>query len=291
MDILYITHFLNGFLMILMPLILGIYLARKFRLGWRLWWIGAATFVLSQIGHLPFNFALGLLFERNLLPTPPESWRLPFSAILLGLSAGLWEESARYITYRWWAKEARSWRTGLMLGTGHGGIEAIILGVLVLFTYANMVYAQNVDLTQLVPAAQLSTAQHQLETYWSAPWGVSLLGALERAFTIPFHLSASLLILQVFVRRQWRWYWFSVGWHTAINTLAVFAVSRWGAYATEAIIGCSVVIDLGIIFLLRKPEPKPADIAPAPLPDVGTELLILPPIEESPENLEETRYN
>ena len=48
-------HFLNGLLMILMPIGLGLWLEKRLRLGWRLWWIGAATFVLSQVGHIPFN--------------------------------------------------------------------------------------------------------------------------------------------------------------------------------------------------------------------------------------------
>jgi len=35
---------------------------------------------------------------------------------VLGLTAGLCEESARYIGYRWLIKQARRWRDALMLG-------------------------------------------------------------------------------------------------------------------------------------------------------------------------------
>jgi uncharacterized membrane protein YhfC len=51
-DTSFIAHLLNGLLMILLPIGLGIYLTRKLSLGWRLWWIGAGTFVLSQVGHI-----------------------------------------------------------------------------------------------------------------------------------------------------------------------------------------------------------------------------------------------
>jgi len=91
LDNLFFTHLLNGFLMILLPVGLGVYLTRKLSLGWRLWWIGAGTFVLSQVGHIPLNFVLTALFQRGLLPKPPMTWKPIFYAVVLGLSAGLWE--------------------------------------------------------------------------------------------------------------------------------------------------------------------------------------------------------
>ena len=65
MDLLTITHFLNWLLMIAMPILLGIYLTEKFHLGWRLWLIGAATFVISQVFHIPFNtYILNPVIEK-----------------------------------------------------------------------------------------------------------------------------------------------------------------------------------------------------------------------------------
>jgi uncharacterized membrane protein YhfC len=142
---------LDAILMIALPVGLGIWLERKFHLGWGLWWIGAATFIFSQAGHIPFNIGLTALFKRGILPTPPVAWLPAFNATFLGLSAGLWEELARYAAYRWWAKEARSWRRGVMLGAGHGGIEAILGGILVLVGFVNMMAIRNVDLSSLVP--------------------------------------------------------------------------------------------------------------------------------------------
>ena len=47
------------------------------------------------------------------------------------------------------------------------------------------------DLATLVPSEQLALAQQQVSAYWSTPLGLSLLGAVERAFTIPFHIACS----------------------------------------------------------------------------------------------------
>ena len=96
MNYLYLTHLLNGILMLLLPVGLGVYLSRRYQFGWRLWWIGAGTFLLSQIGHIPFNILVSILFQREVLPTPPENIQLVFNALFLGLSAGLGVHLSRF---------------------------------------------------------------------------------------------------------------------------------------------------------------------------------------------------
>ncbi len=294
MDLPLITHLLNGLLMIAIPVGLGFYLTRRFRLGWRLWWIGAATFVLSQIGHIPFNWFLTRLFESGALPAPAATWRPAFNAIVLGLSAGLWEELTRYAVYRWWAKDARSWNKGVLLGAGHGGIEAIILGALVLYTFMNMVALRNTDLSQVVPASQLALAQQQVATYWSSSWLLSILGAVERTFTIPCQIAFSVLVLQAFTRGKFRWVWLAILWHATLDSSAVYFSVAWRAYpwwpyAIEGLIAIGALISLGIIFALRQPEPaEPVEMAPLTAP---ANKLVLASIEETSENLDKTRYN
>ena len=289
--ILYLTYPINGLLMIALPIGLGVFLTKKFGLGWRLWWIGGATFVLSQVGHIPFNLGLTQLFKLGILPSPPTSWKMPFNAVVLGLSAGLWEETARYFMYRWWAKDARSWRKGLLTGAGHGGVEAILLGGLVLFTYVEMLALRGVDLSQLVPADQLGLAQSQMAAYWSAPWYATLLGALERAFTIPTQIALAVIVLQAFTRRQIRWLWIAVGWHAAADAITVMGLSLWGPYIVEGLIGCISLISVWVIFALRSPEPdEPEETEALASPELAT-APHLTLVEETPENLDRTRYN
>lgn len=73
---LYLTHALNALLMIALPVALGIFLTRRFHLGWRLFFIGAATFILSQVGHIPFNLLVGSLYQRGVFPIPPPPGKL-----------------------------------------------------------------------------------------------------------------------------------------------------------------------------------------------------------------------
>jgi uncharacterized membrane protein YhfC len=294
MDLLVITHFLNGFLMIAMPIVLGIILTEKFHLGWRLWLIGAATFILSQVFHIPFNtWVLNPILLR-LQPALQGNLGKLVIALLLGLSAGVFEETARYAMYRWWAKDARSWHKGILAGAGHGGIEAIILGLLVLLAYLNLMAYRNVDLSKLnLTLDQLSIARQQIQAYWNAPWFATLLGAVERAFTIPFHIAASVMVLQVFTRRPGRqqigWLGLAILYHTLMDGSIVYVAGRWGGFAAEAVLAATVVLDLLIIFGLRQPEPepvqKPISIIPAEVPTYTPK-----PVEETSENLENTRF-
>jgi uncharacterized membrane protein YhfC len=288
MNILYVTYALDGLLMIAMPIALGIFLTRKFELYGRLWWIGAAVFVLSQVGHIPFNAYVvnPLLNNLNSSAVLPSIAMLIVGALILGLSAGLWEELFRYAMFRWWAKDARSWGSGLLVGTGHGGAEAIILGLLVLYNFINMIAVRNMDISTLVPADQLATVQAQITAFWSAPWYYTLLGALERLFTIPAQICFAVLVLQTFTRKQWFWVWLAVGFHALTDAAVVVAQNLLNAYLTEAIIGVFGVLSVLIIFRLRQPEPSvdPGPAVPSSAPFIPKS------VEETVENLDKSRY-
>lgn len=286
MDILFWAHLLNGLLMIAMPIGLAIYLTRRWKLGWGLWFIGAGTFILSQVGHIPFNSAAGALLNRTAMVNWSKPNQLIFNAIFLGLSAGLFEELFRYGMFRWWAKDARSWRKGVLAGAGHGGVEAIILGILVLYSFMQLAAYRNVDLAAIVPAAQLEVAQGQITTYWSATWYASLLGALERFFTIPVQIAFSVIVMQTFTRKQWFWVWLAVLYHALIDASVVYLLQPLGMYGVEALAGGFAVLSVIIIFSLRQPEPdnpQPVSVSPMPMPK-------LEPMEETPDNLDNSKY-
>ena len=252
---------LNALLMVCLGLGLGVWLARRRRLPWGLFGIGAATFVVSQVAHIPFNsLVLGRLIDALGWTDPASTGALIGVSVLVGLSAGVFEEGARYLMYRFWAKKARSWDEALMIGAGHGGIEAILLGLLAAYALLQALALRGVDLATVVPASQIETARLQLETYWAAPWYGALLGALERLFAICLHLSLSVLVLQCFTRRQWLWLPTAIGWHAFVDAAAVAALSRFGPYWTEALVGLMALISLAIVYSLRQPtaaEPPP----------------------------------
>ncbi len=279
-------YVLSSILMIAMPLLLGWWIARTRHASWRLFLIGMVTFIGSQLLHIPFNW---LVLQRlQLLPTDTSTLsNLIILALFLGFSAGVFEEGARYLAYRFWATDARSWGAGLMLGAGHGGVESIVVGLSVGVNAVALGAISQGGLQGLVPAEQMSLVNDQIAAMLAAPLSLIMLGPLERAFAISAHLALSLLVMQVFVRRQIGWLFLAILWHALLDAVAVFSVATWSPYITEALVGVIALLSVGIIFWLRTPEPVEPELEPLPpaepvLPQSG-------PV--SSESLEKSKYS
>jgi uncharacterized membrane protein YhfC len=278
-------YFVSGSLMIAMALLLGWWIHRVRGARWGLFAIGAVTFVASQVLHVPFNWLV--LQQWQLIPSDVTvRANLVILALFLGLSAGVFEESARYLVMRFWAKDARTWGTGLMLGAGHGGIEAFLLGASLILNAIVLGTIYQGSSSALVPAEQLFLVERQIEAMLTAPFLLVMMGPLERVFALCAHLAMSLLVMQVFVRGQIRWLGFSILWHTLLNAIAVFAIVTWNPYITEALIGVFALLSLGIVFWLRTPEPVEPELEPLPeLEPVGRVTAV------SPDALEKSKYS
>jgi uncharacterized membrane protein YhfC len=260
MDILFFVYLVNALSMFAIPLGLAIYLTRTWKLGWRLWFIGAATFILSQVGHFPFLWLASLVLNSpSLIDTilhMSPSGLIIFNGVFVGLAAGLFEELFRYGMYRWWAKYARSWHTGILTGTGHGGVEAIIAAGLALYTFLHLAAYRNIDLSTVIPAAQLNVTQAQVAAYWSTAWYDALLPSFERLSTIIIQISLAVLVLQTFTRKQWFWVWLAVLYHAFIDFFTVpVAAGYFSKYGAEVILGGFAILSVIIIFALRRFEP------------------------------------
>jgi len=62
LSVAYVISFLG---MIVLPILLGIYLARKFKLSWKPLLAGALTFIASQVLHIPFLYGLTAAFKNG----------------------------------------------------------------------------------------------------------------------------------------------------------------------------------------------------------------------------------
>ncbi len=250
-------------LMFATPVILGVLLQRRWALPWKLLLIGAATFIASQVVHLPLNAGLTVLFRQDWMPNPPDTWGPAFNAIVLGLTAGLCEESARYLVYRFWLKEARSWRQAVLFGVGHGGIESIMTGLLVLVTVLNAVALRNVDPTTLgLPPDQATEAARQVAEFWRMPLYMPLLAGAERLMSILFHLSAAALVLQAFRKRQIWPLPAAIAWHTTVNAVPLYVNGTWGPVAAEGSLAVLSLVSVAILWVTRRWEQL--SVAPPP---------------------------
>jgi len=192
------------------------------------------------------------MFNNGILPSPPEAWNTIFNAVLLGLLAGIFEETARYILFKFSLKNARTWNEGVLVGAGHGGVEAILLGVLAVFTVVNMVVLRNVDLSTMgIPADQLSLAKQQVDAFWAAPAYTGLLGFMERIFAICLHISLSVMVLYSVAYKKPIWFWMAMLWHAFVDAAAVYLMPVIGAVAVEGVVAVMAIVSLAILFGLR----------------------------------------
>jgi uncharacterized membrane protein YhfC len=288
-----LVRLLNALLMLAAPLALGAYVARRVGMGWRLFFVGAATFIGSQVLHIPFNlWVLAPRLGAAGLAQATEGLPLLILALAYGLSAGVFEEGARYLVYRFWIKDTRRWREAVQFGVGHGGAEAIILGGLAVIAFFQLTAMRDTDLVALVPAERLELARAEIEAYWAAPWYEALAGAVERALALCLQTSFAVLVLQVFTRKSPFWLFAAILWHAVVDALAVVGVVRqWSIYTIEGAVGVMALISLAALFALRpREEGDKAKEKEAPEPQAVVRR-DEPPIQAvPPERLEDSRY-
>jgi uncharacterized membrane protein YhfC len=181
----------------------------------------------------------------------PEGFAPYFNAIVLGLLAGLFEETARWIGYKILKKSGDSFGASLTLGAGHGGIEAMLIGGLVLVTLVSMMALRATDPGSLpLPADQVALAQTQLQAYWSTPWFLPFAGAVERIGALMLHISLSIMVWLAVSFRKPLWFWIGVLYHAIVDGVVVlmssFEVNIW---IIEAFL---IVIAAVVLFLMLR---------------------------------------
>ena len=242
---------LSVLIMLILPIVLVVYLTRKFSLSWKLALAGALTFIVSQIFRIPVVYGLTALFQSGAISIP-AAWTAVFNAIVLGLLAGIFEETARWILFKSGIKNTKTWNEGVLVGAGWGGVESFLLGLVGIATIANMVAMRNADLAALgVPAEQLELVKQQVAAFWSTPIYMAFMGAIERVFAICLHLSLSVMVLYSVVYKKPMWFWIALLWHALVDAVAVYFAPIVSTLAIEGIVGVFAAISLWIMFTMR----------------------------------------
>jgi uncharacterized membrane protein YhfC len=249
MDIMQLAYIANPIFIFLMAIGLGFYFIRRYHLGWRLFFVGGATYLGAQIVSL---LLLGLIQGQIQSLSPTIIMELTLTLLFVIFLYGI-EEGVRYAMYRWWAKDARSWAEGLVIGAGHGGVEIIIIGLAALAMVVQLIPLRNADLATIVTAEKLEAATKLVTDYWSKPWYAALVDTVRCALTLPIQLSCSLLVLQVFLRKQYRWLGYAIGWHT-LATSPLFFAGYWvdiEAYIYVPLLFMAVATLVSVMMILR----------------------------------------
>ncbi|WP_394230040.1 YhfC family glutamic-type intramembrane protease [Bacillus thuringiensis] len=190
--------------------------------------LGVLAFVVSQILiRIPIlNYLNGTSTDFQMFSvTQPV-----LLVLLLSLSAGIFEEIARFIAMRYFMKQ-RDWQSGFLFGAGHGGIEAVlIVGIPVISLLLSQTVIQNGD------------------SYY--------FGGIERIFATVLHIGLSFIVLQAVVQKKFRYVVFAILIHGAVNTLAgiipQYVPGTNGIVAVEVAIAISAVLVFSHSFILKR---------------------------------------
>jgi uncharacterized membrane protein YhfC len=249
---------------ILFPLGLALWIARRWRVSWKFFGYGALIFLVFQLlTRVPAVQILQPLLASTLQQSP---WYKYGWFVLLALTAGLFEEGGRYLGYRFlWKKEGKNWSRALMYGAGHGGLESMVLvGGLTILGVINAVVIFQID-PAMLPADQAQLIYQAREMIALTTWWLPLLAMLERLMAMAIQVALSVLVLQVFTRSRFHWWWIALGYHALVDLVAVLvsdgvsgALPEWAAaLVTEAAILPFALFSLWLIWRLR---PRTAEV-------------------------------
>ena len=221
MTVLFYTLFI--LFILLFPIGVAIAYRHYFNVPWWLFIVGIVTFVGSQVMHIPLNNWLTQLgFITDLSKESSDLWR---TALVLGMTAGISETAARAIGFGiiQMKRPLNQKADSLFVGLGHGGIEAMLLGgVLLAATISSLLSLRGANLAELaIPASDLPLLETQLAAIESITI-TNFVPFFERLIAMTLHIVLSLLVWQAFTKRNWLYAIAALLYHTFVDGTAVY---------------------------------------------------------------------
>lgn len=230
---------INALIGIVAPFLLAWWIVKRFKAGLKSVLTGAGVFVL-------FALILESIVHQIVLKGPNGAVIIGntyYYALYGGLMAGLFEEAGRFLSMKFLLKkESPAASTAIAYGTGHGGIELLIIfGATMISNLAisALINSGNLDvLLATVPEANRAQVQAQLEGLQTLTVGTLLFGLWERVSAIILQVGLSIIVWTA-VRKGGKWLWLfpaAILLHALVDALAVIISKSVGMLATEIVV-------------------------------------------------------
>lgn len=156
--------------------------------------IGAACFIL-------FALVLEQILHMVMLPLVTGS---TVAFVIYGtLAAGVFEETGRFLTCKFFMKKRSDNADAVMLGLGHGGIEAVILLGITMASYLSAAIMLNsmgfdafAEMSQANTPELIELLKSQIDTIAACSLPQVLLSILERICAMTLHVSMSVVVMK-----------------------------------------------------------------------------------------------
>jgi|GEM_PF-915262 uncharacterized membrane protein YhfC len=228
-----------------LPIAGGFWLNKKLGTPWQMITYGVLGYFIVQV-------LVSLLYSGlvSLIPnwsTPGDNQTYLLSQILVNVFLGaLFGVVIRWLGMRYFKLE--SVESAYAVGVGYGGTESIMLvGLPLLTTFFTMLTNLNIDpqTTSLDPAVV-----EQLNELWGLEFYVPLATAVERVAAFIMHITVTILILQVFLKKNLLWLGAAFLLEFFINGLIVGLAEAGVHYGWVVLLG--VILMAGNLYLLYR---------------------------------------
>jgi uncharacterized membrane protein YhfC len=248
-----LTFILVIVLEIVIPLLLGYYIVKRFGLRWMIFFYGALFFIFAQIIHIPLLYLIQPWFTEWLMSlTADPGLILAGLAIFLGLMAGIIEELIRFLAFsRFFPRRALilSRERALLFGAGWGGIESIFVGLALVITLINYVLLTSGTLESILLAANITDPAQlaALDLMKNLTPGDIIPGLFERVMTLILQITFTMIVFMAVLKARRIFLLAAIVWHAVLDAVVVFSAPTYGIWPTEAFIAANAVFGLAVI--------------------------------------------
>jgi len=206
---LFVAFVAAGALTVASVIVFATLIARGTRVSWKYWLYGAAVFIVFQgVLRLPWLIPLNILLRDALRSSAAAL--VGFTAFA-ALTAALFERGGQWILFRKFVRpEERTAATALMVGAGHGGIEAFFIGLLLALQGVNYLLLLALP-PEMLKSQEQAVAQAKA-VFAQLAWWSPFMGMWERLSTQVFQIAATVLVWHSF-RFGAKWFWLAVTAH------------------------------------------------------------------------------
>ena len=239
------------------PVLLALWLVKKYHVKPATILIGAGTFIV-------FALVLESLLHQVVLKGPHGPVILGnvwYYALYGGLAAGIFEETGRFLAMKFLLKKEPSAAiTGVGYGIGHGGAELLIVYAMAMISniaFSVMINTGQADtLLATVPAEGLAQVQAQFDQLQTAGPASYLMGIWERVSALILQLSLSIMVWTA-VRKGGKWLWLfpaAILLHFVVDATAAVLVKTVSMPVTETLLFCMAVAVGAIGYMLARKQ-------------------------------------
>lgn len=209
---------LSGIGMIIVALASIIYWKKKSKIAFRFFLLGAIAWIIAVALKTAWAVSLNKPILNFLESKLPANLSGPLSWSYIGLLTGIFECGIvlGFIYLLKGLKEV-NWKESVGFGIGFGAFEALLLGI------ASFVVTLLAILIPEQLPKELLEGLPQLQSLWVIPAPI-----IERISTLFIHIFSVVLILYAFKTKEWKWFWLSFWYKTAVDSVAAYVHLAYG---------------------------------------------------------------